>query len=146
MKRRIVKNQAELSNAYEWFKHWIVKGLEQGRPVLIELKHESRTAAQNRLLWAILNDFVAQLDFPRGTNEKRSKEQWKTIFMSAYVNDTSQNVIGISGELVNLSLRTSQLNKTQFSELVEFIWAQGAEWGVKWSDPALNAYDEVVRG
>ena len=61
--------------------------------------------------------------------------------MSAYKGET--NVVpGINGEVVNLGLSTSGLNKAEFSELIEYIYALGAGWGIKWSDPALSIFDE----
>jgi phage-related protein len=70
----------------------------------------------------------------------REPGEWKMIFMSAYRQETNV-VAGINGELINLSLSTSELTKQEFSELLEFIQAQGAEWGVQWSDPALKVFE-----
>ena len=140
-----VKDQSQIKNAADWVYRNLQQGLKAG-PAIVELKRPSRTLDQNRLLWAVLRDFEQQAHWPTHSNIKRSSEQWKILFMSAYRQETSSTVMGINGEVVNLNLSTSKLNKTQFSELMEFIYALGSGWGVKWSDPALSAYDELGVG
>ena len=44
-------------------------------------------------------------------------------------------VPGLDGGFVVLGQRTSQMGKREFSDLIELIYAFGAEKGVVWSDP-----------
>jgi hypothetical protein len=41
-------------------------------------------------------------------------------------------------------ISTSKMSKQRFSDLLEIINAFGAEQGVKWSDPALEAFAEYM--
>ena len=142
MKQKVIQGATQIPQACSWLSHWLAKGLSGGKPVMIKLSHESRSEAQNRCLWAILKDFEDQADYPPGSGIKRGKEQWKILFISAYKYDPVNVMPGMNGELVNIGYSTKALNKEQFSELIELIYAQGSEYGIKWSDPALKIYDE----
>ena len=120
----------------QWIRDNVKKGLQNG-PVLVTLGRESRTKEQNRKMWPLLTDLSRQHEW---FNQLREPEEWKVLVMSAYKGET--NVVpGINGEVVNLGLSTSGLNKAEFSELIEFIYSLGSEWGIKWSDPALKVFE-----
>ena len=50
-------------------------------------------------------------------------------------------VQGIGGTLVVIPARTSRMNKKEFSELIEAIYSFGSGEDVRWSEPALAAYE-----
>ena len=127
MKKILISGPSEINNACGWVGHWLAKGLAGGKAVSIKLAHETRGETQNRLLWALLACFAEQHQYG---GKLRAVEEWKII------------VIGINGEVVNLNYSTSELNKSQFSEFIELIYAQGSEWGIRWSDPAMKIYEE----
>lgn len=139
MKTITVKGQTQIPQACEWLTRWLVKGLEGGKPVKIVLSHEKRSEAQNRHLWPILQCLADQKEYG---GKLRTKEEWKVIMISAYKFDPQGIVIGINGEVVNLNYSSSELTKEQFSEFIELIYAQGSEWGVQWSDPAMKTYEQ----
>ena len=140
MKPRItVKASNEIQSACKWLNRLLYKGLEGGKPVVVTLSRESRTEAQNRHMWPLLTCFAEQKEYG---GRMRTNEEWKIILISAYKFDPQGIVIGINGEVVNLNYSTSELTKPQFSEFIELIYAQGCEWNIAWSDPALKAYEE----
>ena len=139
MKQATIKSLADVPRATAWLAHWLSKGLEGGKAVVIKLSHETRSESQNRHLWPLLTCFANQIEYG---GKLRSKEEWKVILISAYKFDPQGIVIGINGEVVNLNYSTSELNKAQFSEFIELIYAEGTERGVTWSNPALEIYDE----
>lgn len=139
MKKILVKDQSQINEACQWFRNWLSKGLEGGKPVLAKLSHESRTEAQNRLLWPLLDCYEKQTQYG---GKQRAAEEWKIILISAYKFEPSQIVIGINGEVVNLSYSSKALNKEQFSEFIELIYAQGCEYSIQWTDPAMKIYEE----
>lgn len=141
MKQVTVKSLADVSRAASWVAHWLSKGLEGGKAVVITLKHETRSEAQNRHLWPLLECFAKQIEYG---GKLRTKKEWKIIMISAYKFDPQGIVIGINGEVVNLNYSTSELNKAQFSEFIESIYAYGCERGVTWSSPALEVYEEWI--
>lgn len=141
--KKIIIQPNQIDKACQWFRHWVAEGTKAGRPVLAKLSHESRTEAQNRHQWALYNCFVKSgIDWPRGSGYHPTQEEWKILFVSAYNNESSKMTIGLAGEVVNFSYSSSALKKIQFCELIEFIYAEGCERGVKWDDPAMKVYEE----
>jgi hypothetical protein len=139
MQKKVIQGATQIPQACAWLTHWLAKGLAGGKPVMIKLAHESRSEAQNRHLWPMLTCLAQQKEYG---GKLRTNEEWKIIMISAYKFDPQGIVIGINGEVVNLNYSTKELNKSQFSEFIELIYAQGSEWAIKWSDPALKIYDE----
>lgn len=139
-----VQEKSQVQSATKWLSGMLQKGLQSG-PVIVTLSRSNRTGDQNRLLWHILGDIAQQCTWPTTGGRQMAPEHWKTLFMSAYRQETGSVVMGINQEPVNLALSTSKLNKGEFSELVEFIYASGSQWGVQWTDRALQAYEEAIQ-
>lgn len=89
----------------------------------------TRTTEQNKKLWAMLNDVARQVEW---YGQKLGPYDWKHIFTAGL--KKSRAVPGIDGGVVILGMSTSKMNKLEFSELIELIYAFGAERGVNWSD------------
>jgi len=141
MKQVVIRGATEIPRACEWVSQWLAKGLEAGKPIIIKLAYESRTQAQNRLMWPLLDCFAKQHEYSgRMWNDKA----WKMILLSGYLNDPSGIIIGLHGEVINTNLHSSDLSKAKFSEFIESIYAQGCEWGIEWSEPAIKSYNEVT--
>jgi len=133
-----VEQQSQVLSATNWLASMLEKGLQSGA-IIVQLSRPKRSDEQNRHLWPLLTCFSKQIEYG---GKLRSKEEWKVILISAYKFDPQGIVIGINGEVVNLNYSTSELNKAQFSEFIELIYAEGTERGVTWSNPALEVYDE----
>ena len=69
---------------------------------------------------------------------RHTPEVWKALFMNACGHDV-QFETGLNGSPFPVGFRSSRLSKGQMSELIEFIYAKGAEWGVEWSDETRAA-------
>ena len=120
----------------KWVQDNLFNGL-RGGPVVISLGREKRSSDQNALLWAILTDVSEQVDW---YGRRLTKEEWKDVFSAAW---KQQEVVpGINGGFVVMGVRTSKMSKAQLSELVEIIYAFGAEKTVKWGDPALKVFED----
>lgn len=131
---------ADWTNLIKWLRHYLTIGLQRRGELEISIAPPSRNKEQNRRLWPTLRDIAQQIDWPRGTGQILKEEDWKLIFVSAWRQETNF-VPGLNGEFLNLSLSSSELSKTEFSELLALIEAQGSEWGVRWSDPALKVFE-----
>lgn len=59
---------------------------------------------------------------------------WKDVFTAA-LKKHHRVAQGIDGGFVFLGMRTSQAKKSELIDLIEMIYAFGAERGVKWSEP-----------
>lgn len=113
----------------EWFK-------THGEAALI-VSEPRRTLDQNSKLWPMLGDVSRQVQWH---GQYLKDFDWKDIFTAAL--KRYRAVPGIDGGIVLLGMRTSRMTKSEFSELVESIYAFGAEHGVVWSEPAQKTIDE----
>lgn len=98
----------------------------------LELKAPRRSLDQNALLWALLGDLSRQVEW-YGTH--LSADDWKDVLTASL--RKARVVPGIDpGTFVPLGMRTSDMTKAEFSDLIELIRAFGAERGVVFSDEA----------
>ena len=97
----------------------------------VEVKEKTRTLEQNSKMWPMLGDVARQVDW---YGQKLTSKEWKDVFSAVL---KKQKVVpGIEGGFVVLGTRTSKMPKSEMSELIELMYAFGAERGVQWSDPA----------
>jgi hypothetical protein len=104
--------------------------LMAGQRVVVEIKPETRTLAQNARLWAMLTDVSKQVNW---YGRKLSEEEWKHVFTASLA---KQDVVpGIDGGFVVLGKSTSKMTKPEMSELQDLIEAFGAQQGVRFTAP-----------
>lgn len=112
-------------DAWQTIKAW----LTAGHRLVLEVKPETRSLAQNSRLWAILTDISRQVDW---YGNKLTPEEWKDVFSAAL---KKQKVVpGLDGGFVVCGQRTSRMTKAEMSELQELMAAFGAERGVVFHD------------
>lgn len=100
----------------------------------VEIKPVTRTLEQNAKLWAMLGDLARQIDWH---GQSLTAENWKDMCTAAL--KRQQVVPGIDGGFVVLGTSTRRMTKPEMAELIEFMYAFGAQHGVQWSDPAEMA-------
>lgn len=104
--------------------------IERAPPYAVfNVREANRTTEQNSKLWAMLSD-VSRAQ-PQG--RMHTAEMWKALFMHA-CGHAVQFENGLDGQPFPVGFRSSRLSKLQMSELIEFIYAYGAQHGVTWSD------------
>ncbi|MCL7941200.1 recombination protein NinB [Halomonas sp. ATCH28] len=109
--------------------------------VVLRRPSELRSLSQNAKLWPMLEDVASQQQLViDGSLEWASREDWKDVFTSA-LRRHQRMAKGIDGGMVVLGMRTSKMRKQEFSDLIELIYAYGAENGVQWSEKALEVFD-----
>ena len=89
------------------------------------IKKNRRSVGQNSLL----SDISHQVEWH---GEKMSKKDWKWVFTAAI--RRQRMVPGVDGGMVFLGEPTSGMSKQEMSDLIELVYAFGAEHGVEWSD------------
>jgi NAD-dependent SIR2 family protein deacetylase len=137
---RIIPDLQSAGEGLKWIQDNLFNGL-RGGPVDVTLGRPKRTKDQNSKLWPMCQDVSEQVDW---YGEKPDKEEWKNIFSAAW---KQQKVTpGINGGFVVLPVSTKKMEVPEFSELIEIIYAFGAEHSVMWSDPALKAFEEYREG
>lgn len=98
--------------------------------VTVEFRSARRSVDQNAMLWALLSEVSRQVVW-YGT--KLSPEDWKDVFTASL--RQARVVPGIdAGTFVPLGMRTSEMTKGEFADLITLIQAFGAERGVVFAD------------
>ena len=101
----------------------------------VEFKASKRTLPQNDRMWAMLTDVAAQLPWH---GVRLRPDDWKLIFLDALKREM-RIVPNIDGNgFVNLGRSSSDLSKTEMSELIELIFAFGAKHGVRFHDDRVE--------
>jgi hypothetical protein len=108
------------------------KGLIDKAPAgaVLTIREATRSIDQNSKLWAMLSDVSRAM--PDG--RRHTPEVWKTLFMHA-CGHAVQFETGLNGQPFPTGFRSSRLTKSQMSDLIETIYAYGAEKGVVWTEP-----------
>lgn len=104
--------------------------LVAGHKLHVTVKTETRSSAQNNLMWQRLGELAAGVDW---YGQKLTAEEWKDV-LSASLRE--QKVVpGINrGQFVILGQRTSKMTVPEMTEMLDCISAFGAEQGVAFSD------------
>lgn len=96
---------------------------------VLTVRAPRRTIDQNAKLWAMLSDISRAK--PEGRTH--TPEMWKALAMHA-CGHAVQFENGLDGQPFPVGFRSSRLSKAQMSDLIEFLYAFGAQHGVQWSD------------
>ena len=132
------QGHAAIQQAWEFAKGWLVAG---GARLVLEVRPETRSDRQNRLLHALFADVAAQALW---MGQKRTPAEWKVLFVSGHSVVTKQGadlVPGLEGEFLNLRESTARMGKARMASLLEYVMAWCAEHGVElrdarqWVDP-----------
>lgn len=108
----------------------VVEGAPEGSVVRVD--PPKRSLDQNAKMQAMLSD-VSRAK-PQG--RELPPEIWKALFM-AEAGFKPRFEVSLDGNgVVPIGYKSSRLNKAEFSDLIEAIYAFGAEHDVLWSDPA----------
>lgn len=97
---------------------------------IIEFRQSKRTLDQNARLWACLTEIARKVEWH---GMKLPADDWKEIFTAAL--RKHRFVPGLDANtIVPLGMRTSDMTKQEFSDLLELINAFAAEHGVEFQD------------
>lgn len=101
---------------------------------VLTIREANRSLDQNAKLHAMLSDISRAK--PQG--RMHTPEVWKSLFMHA-CGHAVQFEMGLNGQPFPTGFRSSRLSKAQMSDLIEFLYAYGAEHGVRWSNDMEEA-------
>ena len=106
--------------------HGLIKPqVQDGKRLTLKVEQERRNNEQNALMWAMLSEVSAQVDWH---GQRLTKEEWKDVFTAAL---KRQKVVpGLDGGFVVLGSSTSKMTKPEMSELLELVVAFGAQHSV----------------
>lgn len=118
-----IKSDADRSQITTWTRNVPVG-------TTVEFRAPRRSNDQNALMWSLLAQVSKSVDW-YGT--KLSSEDWKDVLTASLRH--ARVVPGIDpGTFVPLGMRTSQMTKEEIANLIELIYAFGAEHDVKFRE------------
>ncbi len=101
----------------------------------VTVSESTRTTAENNLLHALISEISDKLKWD---GKNRDIETWKRLLVASWcrVRGESIEVLrALDGHGVDIvPARTSKLSKKECADLIEFVFAWGAEQGIAWSD------------
>lgn len=122
-----VQAAKELPAVWQWIKAMLVAG----HRLVLEIRPETRSDQQNKLLHAMLGDIAKQVEW---AGKKRDAEVWKRLLVAAWCRARREQVEllpALDGHGVDIVFRrTSQLTRAECAELCDFVMAWCAENGV----------------
>lgn len=120
----ILNTPATRERAAKWCLH-------APRGTRLEMKEPKRSLPQNDRMWAMLTDVSRQVML---NGIKLSPDDWKLVFLDALGRELRM-VPNLDGTgFVNLGRSSSDLSKSEMTDLIELIFAYGAQHGVVFLD------------
>ena len=126
----------KLQEAFAWIKPLV----DEGHRLNVVIKPETRSLAQNNLMWSCLTDLSTQLQW---CGKKMTPEGWKD-FITAHIEgqDIVPNMDGTGFVTIGRGKSTSQMTIAEMTEVIERCHAFGTLQGVNWSPTSLGRDDE----
>ena len=127
-----------IQQAWRHAKGWLCAG---GGRLVLEVRPETRSDQQNKLLHALFGDVAKQALW---MGKKRTALEWKLLFVSGHSVATKEGadlVPGLEGEFLNLRESTARMSKSRMASLLEYVMAWAVDHGVElrearqWVDP-----------
>ena len=131
-----VQAHKALLEAWNWVKPMVIAG----HRLNVVIKPETRSLAQNNLMWSCLTDLSTQLQW---CGKKMTPEGWKD-FITAHIDgqDIVPNMDGTGFVTIGRGKSTSQMTIKEMTEVIELCHAFGADKNVKWSKTSIGRDDE----
>lgn len=102
----------------------------------VEFKETKRSLPQNDRMWAMLTDIATQKEH---CGRKYTPEIWKCLLMHAWGREV-KFIPALDGEgVVPMVYRSSDLSKTEMTELIEFMFSWGSQNGIAFHDDEERA-------
>lgn len=109
-----------------------------GHRLILSIRLETRSDAQNRLLHSRLGDVAKHCAW---SGEKRDVDTWRRLFTSAWMRTRGDGVEllpALDGHGVDIVYAsTTKLSRAECSDLSEYILCWGTDHGVNWSAASL---------
>jgi hypothetical protein len=119
--------------------------LMAGHRLVLEIRQETRSAAQNRLLHSRINDVARQCEW---AGKRWDLDDWKRLLTAAWCrtrSESAQMVPALDGHGFEvLYRRTSKLSRAECADLSEYIMAWGTMQGVRWCPASLGRDGQTV--
>ena len=131
----ILNGQASRINAAE-----LCRVAPQGS--VCKISAPRRSNDQNALFWSLLSE----VSRAKPGGRMHTPEVWKELFMHA-CGHAVQFEMGLNGQPFPVGFRSSRLSKAQMTDLIEFIYAWGAENQIQFNrdgEPERGAQEDAL--
>ena len=110
--------------------------LSAGRRMLLTLAPETRSTAQNALMWSCLSDLACQVTW---FGKKLTADGWKN-FITGHLDgqDLHPNIDGTGFISIQRGRSTSSMTKAEMTAVIDLAHAFGSDKGVIWSPTSLG--------
>lgn len=132
MKYTVTLNNAQAGHkAYAALWATLKGHLLAGKRVQLSAKTDSRSEAQNRLLWACLTDLSGQVEW---FGKRLAPAGWKD-FVTSHLNgqELVPNMDGTGFVALGKGKSTSDMTIAEMTAVIDLCHAFGSQRGVKWS-------------
>lgn len=145
--------------AADWVQRAIAYAVKDG-PICITLHRPeaSRSSGANAKFHAMIDDIQRQavITMPgrRVVMSEYDTSAVKALLVIWFAKERELNgeplskpprslIDPVSGEWVSIRPSTAQWGKRDASDFIEFLYSVGNDGGVRWSEPAIKAYEEM---
>ena len=104
----------------------------------VHISEPKRSVEQSDKMWAMLSEFSKQATLH---GQSYSKEDWKLIFLHALGRELRMAPALDGKGFVPIGTSSSRLSVKDMSDLIELIYAEGAERGVIFKDPTMEGME-----
>lgn len=122
---------------------WIKASLIAGQRLVLEVRQETRSDAQNRLLHAWIGEIARTVEW---AGKKRDIDTWKRLLAAAWLRARGEHVEvlpAVDGHGIDVVFRhTSKLTRSECAELCDYVIAWAVEHGVGVVDPETGEIRE----
>ena len=113
--------------------------LQAGHNVVVEIRTETRSLAQNNLMWSVLRDLSAQVKWCGRRLTPEGWKEWITGHLEGQ--ELLPNMDGTGFISITSGKSTRQMTVKEMTAVIDLAHAFGAERGVKWSRTSLGRDD-----
>jgi hypothetical protein len=125
----------------------------RGGPVVVTVSRESKSRSMERKYHSMIRDIAKQV---RVFGRFYSEESWKALLVDKFeqellacgekLSHPGQTIPSMDGSrLVTVRPSTAKFRKTEGASFIEFLYQQGCEMDVAWSEPAMAVYVEYAQ-
>jgi hypothetical protein len=131
----VLHNPAQAHATFNALWAAIKPSLMDGKRLIVEVKPETRSNAENNLLHALIDEISRKVDW---AGKKRDPEIWKRLLVASWcrVHGEAVEILpALDGHGVDIvPARTSKLTRKECADLIEYVYAWGAEQGIEWTE------------
>ena len=115
---------------------WVKTNWREGHRMILELRMDTRTKAQNRIMWSCLGDLSRQVTW---FGKQLTDDGWK-CWITGHLNgqELHPNMDGTGFISVTRGTSTSGMTIKEMTAVIDLCHAFGAEKSVNWSKTSLG--------